>query len=139
MYLPYLYQQNILETQINCLPVKEQNLPTKVKAQWRVQRPKPKTSTGLGGVSAAIFTPEAAKKVVDQAVKMIKDPPESDHEMNMWQMENLEQELCKCEHQIKDKYGEETILPNYTYWITARTAQRWPHEKKLEALKRFCK
>ena len=139
LYLPYLYQQNILETQINCLPVKEQNLPTKVKAQWRVQRPKPKTSTGLGGVSAAIFTPEAAKKVVDQAVKMIKDPPESDHEMNMWQMENLEQELCKCEHQIKDKYGEETILPDYTYWITARTAQRWPHEKKLEALKRFCK
>ena len=139
LYLPYLYQQNILETQINCVPVKEQNLPTKVKAQWRVQRPKPKTSTGLGGVSAAIFTPEAAKKVVDQAVKMIKDPPESDHEMNMWQMENLEQELCKCEHQIKDKYGEETILPDYTYWITARTAQRWPHEKKLEALKRFCK
>ena len=139
LYLPYLYQQNILETQINCLPVKEQNLPTKVKAQWRVQRPKPKTTTGLGGVSAAIFTPEAAKKVVDQAVKMINDPPESDHEMNMWQMENLEQELCMCEHQIKDKYGEETTLPHYTHWITARTAQMWSHERKLEALKRFCK
>ena len=139
LYLPYLYQQNILETQINCLPVKEQELPTKVKAQWRVQRGKPHTTTGLGGVSAAIFTPEAAKKVVDQAVKMLKSPPDTDHEMNMWQMKNLEQELCLCEHQIKDKFETETTLPPHAYWITARTAQAWPHDKKLEALKRFCK
>ena len=139
LYLPYLYQQNILETQINCLPVKEQELPTKVKAQWRVQRGKPHTTTGLGGVSAAIFTPEAAKKVVDQAVKMLKSPPDTDHEMNMWQMENLEQELCLCEHQIKDKFEKETTLPPHAYWITARTAQAWTHDKKLEALKRFCK
>ena len=37
LYLPYLYQQNILETQINCLPVKEMNLPTKIEVeQWRI-------------------------------------------------------------------------------------------------------
>ena len=139
LYLPYLYQQNILETQINCVPVKEMTLPTKIKGQYRIQRPKPKTTTGLGGVSAAIFTPEAAKKVVDQAVLMLKNPPDTDHEMNMWQMENLPQELDKSEHQIKDKYGEETKLPEWAFWITARTAQKWPHERKLEALKRFCK
>ena len=41
LYLPYLYQQNILETQINCLPVKEMNLPTKIEVdQWRISRPK---------------------------------------------------------------------------------------------------
>ena len=136
LYLPYKYNQYILETQINCLPVKEQELPSKVKAQWRIQRPKP-TTTGLGGVSGAIFTPEAARKVVQRAKVMLQNPPESDHEMNIWQMENLEQELCKCEHQIKDKRGEEKHLPEHTYWITSRSAQVWTHKQKLNALKRF--
>jgi len=137
LYMPYLYQQNILETQINCLPIKEMNLPTKLDVeQWRIQRPK---RGGLGGVSAAIFTPEVARKVVDQAVLMLKNPPDTDHEMNMWQIENLTQQQEKCEHQIKDKYGEETTLPEHAYWITARSAGVWSHERKIEALKRFCK
>ena len=135
LYLPYLYQQNILETQINCLPIKEMNLPTKIEVdQWRIQRPK---RGSLGGVSAAIFTPEAAKKVVDQAISMLKNPPESDHPMNMWQIENLSQHQEKCEHQIKDKVNKETTLPEHAYWITARSAGVWSHERKLEALKRF--
>ena len=135
LYLPYLYQQNILETQINCLPIKEMNLPTKIEVdQWRIQRPK---RGSLGGVSAAIFTPEAAKKVVDQAISMLKNPPVSDHPMNMWQIENLSQHQEKCEHQIKDKVNKETTLPEHAYWITARSAGVWSHERKLEALKRF--
>ena len=135
LYLPYLYQQNILETQINCLPVKEMNLPTKLDVdQWRLQRPK---KGGLGGVSAAIFTPEAARKVVDQAILMLKNPPDTDHPMNMWQIENLTQHQEKCEHQIKDKFNKETTLPEHAYWITARSAGVWSHEQKLEALKRF--
>ena len=70
---------------------------------------------------------------------MIDNPPLSDHEMNMWQIENLTQHQDKSEHQIKEKdlLPEETILPDYTYWITARTSNTWSHEKKLEALKRF--
>ncbi len=135
LYLPYLYQQNILETQINCLPIKEMNLPTKIEVdQWRIQRPK---RGSLGGVSAAIFTPEAAKKVVDQAISMLKNPPVSDHPMNIWQIENLSQHQEKCEHQIKDKVNKETTLPEHAYWITARSAGVWSHERKLEALKRF--
>ena len=135
LYLPYLYQQNILETQINCLPVKEMNLPTKIEVdQWRISRPK---RGSLGGVSAAIFTPEAARKVVDQAIMMLKNPPLSDHPMNMWQIENLTQHQEKCEHQIKDKFNKETTLPEHAYWITARSAGVWSHERKLEALKRF--
>ena len=133
--MPYLYQQNILETQINCLPIKEMNFPTKINVdQWRLQRPK---KGGLGGVSAAIFTPEAAKKVVDQAIMMLKNPPDTDHPMNMWQIENLTQHQEKCEHQIKDKFKKETTLPEHAYWITARSAGVWSHERKLEALKRF--
>ena len=135
LYMPYLYQQNILETQINCLPIKEMNFPTKLDVdQWRLQRPK---KGGLGGVSAAIFTPEAAKKVVDQAIMMLKNPPDTDHPMNMWQIENLTQHQEKCEHQIKDKFNKETTLPEHAYWITARSAGVWSHERKLEALKRF--
>ena len=135
LYMPYLYQQNILETQINCLPIKEMNFPTKIDVdQWRLQRPK---KGGLGGVSAAIFTPEAAKKVVDQAIMMLKNPPDTDHPMNMWQIENLTQHQEKCEHQIKDKFNKETTLPEHAYWITARSAGVWSHERKLEALKRF--
>ena len=135
LYMPYLYQQNILETQINCLPIKEMNFPTKIDVdQWRLQRPK---KGGLGGVSAAIFTPEAARKVVDQAILMLKNPPDTDHPMNMWQIENLTQHQEKCEHQIKDKFKKETTLPEHAYWITARSAGVWSHERKLEALKRF--
>jgi len=135
LYMPYLYQQNILETQINCLPIKEMNFPTKLDVdQWRLQRPK---KGGLGGVSAAIFTPEAAKKVVDQAILMLKNPPDTDHPMNVWQIENLTQHQEKCEHQIKDKFKKETTLPEHAYWITARSAGVWSHERKLEALKRF--
>jgi len=135
LYMPYLYQQNILETQINCLPIKEMNLPTKLDVeQWRIQRPK---RGGLGGVSAAIFTPEAAKKVIDQAILMLKNPPDTDHPMNMWQIENLTQHQEKCEHQIKDKFNIETTLPEHAYWITARSAGVWSHERKIEALKRF--
>ena len=135
LYMPYLYQQNILETQINCLPIKEMNLPTKLDVdQWRLQRPK---KGGLGGVSAAIFTPEAARKVVDQAILLLKNPPDTDHPMNMWQIENLTQHQEKCEHQIKDKFNKETTLPEHAYWITARSAGVWSHEQKLEALKRF--
>ena len=135
LYMPYLYQQNILETQINCLPIKEMNFPTKLDVdQWRLQRPK---KGGLGGVSAAIFTPEAARKVVDQAILMLKNPPDTDHLMNMWQIENLTQHQEKCEHQIKDKFNKETTLPEHAYWITARSAGVWSHERKLEALKRF--
>ena len=132
--MPYLYQQNILETQINCLPIKEMNLPTKLDVdQWRLQRPK---KGGLGGVAAAIFTPEAARKVVDQAILMLKNPPLSDHPMNMWQIENLSQHQEKCEHQIKEKdLLPEAVLPDYTYWITARTSNTWPHDKKIEALR----
>ena len=135
LYMPYLYQQNILETQINCLPIKEMNLPTKLDVdQWRLQRHK---IVCLGGVSAAIFTPEAARKVVDQAILMLKNPPDTDHPMNVWQIENLTQHQEKCEHQIKDKFNKETTLPEHAYWITARSAGVWSHERKLEALKRF--
>jgi hypothetical protein len=133
--LPFYKNTNILATQINCLAVKTQEFPNIDVEQWRIQRPK---RGGLGGVSAAIFTPEAAKKVVEKAKTMIDNPPTSDHPINLWQIENLSQYQHKSEHQIKEKdLISKENLPDYTYWITARTSNTWSHEKKLEALRKF--
>ena len=133
LFLPTYYNENILETQINCLPLKKFNYPKIQVEQWRIQRPKRGV---LGGVSAAIFTPDSARKVINQAKSMIHDPPENDHEMNMWQINNLSQHQEKLEHQITD---DKSGLPDHAYWITSRTAQVWTHEQKLKALERFCK
>ena len=70
--------------------------------------------------------------------RTLSNPPTSDHPMNMWQIENLTQYQHKSEHQIKEKdLLPEAVLPDYTYWITARTSNTWSHEKKLEALRKF--
>ena len=133
--LPYYKGENILATQINCLAVKTQNFPNTQAEQWRIQRPK---RGDLGGVSACIFKPTAAEKVVDQAKTMVDNPPASDHPMNLWQIENLTQFKSKSEHQIKDNdLLPEAVLPEHTYWITARTSNVWSHEKKLEVLRKF--
>jgi|TARA_B100001113_G_scaffold107270_1_gene87007 hypothetical protein len=135
--LPYQKNKLILETQINCIARKKQPLPTTINVeQWRVQRPKRDI---LGGVSAAIFTPESAEKVVQQAEIMLDNPPDTDHQMNMWQINNLTQQQVKCEYQLreKDMKEEKSELPEWAYWLTARSAAVWSHEKKLEALTRY--
>ena len=38
---------------------------------------------------------------------------------------------------VKKENNKETTLPEHAYWITARSAGVWSHERKLEALKRF--
>ena len=69
---------------------------------------------------------------------MIENPPTSDHPMNVWQIKNLTQYQHKSEHQLKEKdLLPEVVLPDYTYWITARTSNTWSHEKKIEALRKF--
>ncbi len=129
--LPYYKNTNILATQVNCLAVKTQNLPDNIDVDiWRISRIK---RGNLGGISASIFTPQAAEKVVMQARTMLDNPPETDHEMTMWQMDNLKQHQEKSEHQIKVENKDN--LPDYTCWITARTANVWTHEQKLKSLR----
>ena len=122
----------VLETQINCLPVRTQHFPKDNNGveQYRISRPKRGT---LGGVSAAVFTPTACKKVVAVSKVMLYYPPNNDHPMNMWQLENLSHQLIKAEHQIHN-FDKEKI-PEYTYWITARTANKWTHQQKVEVLR----
>jgi hypothetical protein len=137
--LPYDLGENILETQINCLAVKgEQPIP---KDNWGVEHAricrykwKPQRGKILAGISAAVFTPKGAEKVVKQATEMLKDPPSGDHPMNMWQSKNLSNELVLGEQQYKHLNHP---LEPYTYWITAGTSAHYTPEQKLEVLNHY--
>lgn len=131
--LPYTETDLILETQINCLPVKTQTFPKDNDnvEQYRISRLK---RGFLGGVSAAVFTPDAAKKVVDQAKLMLDNPPESDHPMNVWQINSLTHKFVKSEQQFKT-LGKQ--IDDVTCWISSGTSQHYTPEQKLEILNHY--
>ena len=131
--LPYERGEPILETQINCLAVKTQHFSEHTVEQLRIGRMK---RGFIGCVSAAVFTPEGAKRVVEQAKVMIADPPESDHEMNMWQEENLTYQNVLAEEQFK-KINTYKKLKEQTCWITAGTSQNHTPEQKLKVLRYY--
>tara|TARA_A200000159_G_scaffold149786_1_gene158567 strand:- start:256 stop:888 length:633 start_codon:yes stop_codon:yes gene_type:complete len=130
--LPYERNEPILETQINCLPIKTQNFGTPIVEHLRIARDKSRGR--IGGVSAAVFTPEGAKKVVEKAKCMIQDPPENDHLMNLWQLENLTHEQIKTEQQFK-LLGRR--IQHETCWITAGTSQHHSAEEKINVLRYY--
>ena len=74
LFLPFDVGEHILETQINCLPVKKQQFDDVQVEHLRMSRRKfndlgyPGT---LGGVSAAVFSVAGAKKVVQQAKRCV--------------------------------------------------------------------
>lgn len=140
LFLPFDLKDDILETQINCLPILKQKFENITCEQYRISRLKkgggrPRNGV-LGGVSAAVFKPEAAEKVVMQARKMIDNPPESDHEMNMWQIYNLSHQMVKSEQQFKQL---NMSIDDETCWITAGTSQALSVNEKLEILRHYIK
>ena len=131
--LPYEENDLILETQINCLPVATQNFngDNDGVEHLRIARDK---GNRIGGVSAAVFTPEGAKKVVEQAKVMFDDPPDDDHPMNLWQEQNLTHKQIVTEQQFK--------TPRQSYrdnicWITAGTSKKFTVEQKLQLLNQY--
>ena len=131
--LPYDSNEPILETQINCLAVKTQTFEEQTVDHLRIARHKRDT---VGGVSAAIFKPAAAKKIVAQANTMIENPYDGDHPMNSWQARNLTWDKLLAEQQFKDK--DKTLEP-WCCWITAGTSQHYTAQQKLELLKHYLK
>lgn len=129
--LPYQDGERILETQVNCLPIATQDFPEQIVDHIRIVRPKRDTT---GGLSAAIFSPEAAQRVIEQAEVMLANPPENDHPMNKWQAENLSYVKIKTEQQFK--IPGQAVLPE-TCWITAGTSQHWSAQEKLEILNHY--
>jgi hypothetical protein len=130
--LPFDTNELILETQINCLPIRTQKFNQDQLAEHlrisRWKRGKP------GGVSAAVFTPQAAKKIAAQAKTMLQNPIDGDHQMNQWQAKNLVTEHTVTEQQFKSL--NKTIEP-YTHWITAGTSQNYTPAQKLQILQHY--
>jgi hypothetical protein len=130
--LPYDTNELILETQVNCLPIKTQHFKKKQTVEhlrisrWKREKP--------GGVSAAVFTRAGAEKTVEQAKRMLPDPPDSDHQINHWQAQNLTTDNVVTEQQFKDTTS--AIEPE-TCWITARTSQYYTATQKIEILKHY--
>jgi hypothetical protein len=137
MHLPYEYGVNILETQVNCLAIKRQQINSD---NWgvdhaRISRWKVKKGGAFkGGISAAVFTPEAAKQVTEQATLMVKNPPDSDHEINVWQEQNLSFVSIIAEQQFKQLNKR---LTEETCWVTAGTSQHYTAEEKIKVLKHY--
>jgi len=131
--LPYEEKDLILETQINCLPVKTQIFKDNNDGveHLRISRYK---GSRIGGVSAAVFTPQAAKKVVEQAKIMLTDPPDDDHEMNIWQEKNLSFKTVVTEQQFKSLNKK---INDDTCWITAGTSKRFSISEKLDVLNHY--
>ena len=131
--LPFEENDLILETQINCLPVKTQSFKDDNEGveHLRISRYK---GVRIGGVSAAVFTPQAAKKVVEQAKTMLIDPPDDDHEMNIWQEKNLSFKTVVTEQQFKSLNKK---INDDTCWITAGTSKRFSISEKLGVLNHY--
>ena len=131
--LPYDVNQLILETQINCLAVGTQHFDEQTVDHLRIVRHKRDT---VGGVSAAVFAPAAAKKITVQAKLMLENPYDGDHPMNSWQARNLTWNKVLAEQQFKDK--NKTLEP-WCCWVTAGTSQHYTAQQKLEMLNHYVK
>ena len=129
--LPYDSGDQILETQINCLAVKKQTFSPQLVDHLRIARHKRDT---VGGISAAVFKSAAAERIVNQAKKMIIDPPIGDHPMNSWQATNLSWDKVLAEQQFK--VDNKQIEP-WCCWITAGTSQHYTADQKLRLLKYY--
>lgn len=131
--LPYDNEQYILETQINCLAVAKQNFEIQTVDHMRICRYKRNT---ISGISAAVFKPDAAKRIVTQAESMIENPFDGDHPMNSWQAHNLTWDKVLAEQQFKQKNAK---MEPWCCWITAGTSQHYTAEQKLELLNYYIK
>ena len=141
--LPFEKGEPILVTNVTCLAVKKQEFSEPKVEHLRICRSKGGPNSKkrpvqiLGGVSAAVLTTEAAEKIVQQAKIMMQDPPESDHEMNIWQSQNLTSEKVKAEQQISRL---DRKLQEDTYWLYAGGSS-WNNtpEHKLKVMRHYIK
>jgi len=123
----------VLVTQINVLPIKTYSFANITAQQTRVCRQKPGK---LGGVGAQLFEPDAAQHTREHAASLWADPPEYDHDINVWMMQNLTQDLRHLELRIKKPTHN---FPDWAHWISApHTNTKWPAERKAQVLKAAC-
>lgn len=129
--MPWQLNETILETQINCLAIKTQDFKGLKAPHIRICRIK---RGAPGGLSAAVFEPDAARKVVEKALSWNNNPPKGDHDINLWTAQNVPYIETVAEQQFKDLVS--TLEPQ-TCWITAGTSQHFTHETKIKILKHY--
>ena len=131
-HMPWKLRKPILETQINCLAVKAQTF-EKIDTieHLRICRRK---KGSLGGLSAAVFSPDAARKVTEKAISLNDNPPQGDHTINEWTSHNIPYLTVLAEQQFKDLEG---LIEPQTCWITSGTSQNFTHDQKIEILKHY--
>jgi hypothetical protein len=133
-HLPWQKEDRILETQINCLAIKTQNFENITVPHLRISRIKRGL---LGGLSAAVFAPEAAKLVSDKALSWNEYPPQGDHPINKWTEDNIKYECVLSEQQFKCLTNS---VESQTCWITSgSTSSNFTHEAKIEILNYYLK
>jgi hypothetical protein len=128
-YLPWDQNDYILQTQVNCLPIKTQKFTDLKNIQHlrisRLKRGNP------GGISAAVFSPGAAKAIAEESEKRLKNPTFGDHLINKWQGENIPSSTILAEKRISNA---NFVIEKDTYWITASSIESVTHEKKIHLL-----
>ncbi len=130
--LPHDTKDLILATQINCLPVRAQIFnENQTVDHLRLVRLK---RSATGGISAAVFTPAAAKRIVVQAERMLNDLYNGDHKMNQWQSQNLIWKQSVVEQQFKSL---DQNIESWCCWITAGTSLHYTAEQKLQILHHY--
>jgi hypothetical protein len=129
--LPHDTNELILETQINCLAVKTQIFEKQKADHLRICRYK---RDKVSGISAAVYTPDAASKLVAHAKTVVDDPFDGDHPINAWQAKNLTWDKVLAEQQFKQE--NKTIEP-WCCWITAGTSQHYTAQQKVDMLEHY--
>lgn len=130
-YMPWQLNDYILETQINCLAVQTQKFNLDGIKHLRICRMK---KGKPGGLSAAVFSANAAKAVTETALSWNNKPPVGDHEINYWTAQNISYVTVVAEQQFKNL---DSNLEERTCWITAGTSASFTHDQKIEILKHY--
>lgn len=88
----------------------------------------------LGGLSCALFSPDAAKRIAQKAFALSYVPPQYDNVIDAWQLENIPHQKVLAEQQFGGLGGK---LESWCCWITSRTANVLTHDQKLEIIRHY--
>ena len=163
--LPFEHNKNILSTQINCIPIKrlgDAALQTKAD-HLRLGYLKPwqpyaviSTSRGSGkvyehitkdgkkkriaGITASIFQPNIAEKIVQKAIELSGDPPNHDGIITTWKEETFPCEITLAIQKVNGPPNKNFTkkIEDYAFFIKApHCAGEYTNEKKLIILRSF--
>ena len=134
LFLPYSKEDHVLCTQINCVPVKKQSLKAE-DLSCELLRFIRQKGNRVGGIAAAVFSKEAAKKTHEYSHSLIKNPPKFDSTVAAWQTSNLDIQTILCEQKVLQ---ENLKIEEQICWITpCSMGATCSHKMKTKTLKHY--